>query len=127
VLGVGGERGPDGREEATAIRRTAEVALAHLDELVRREAIPEAVERKLRHRLEERRKWASKRLELDGDGEVATRVRAVHASYTEVRHALLRLQRAEAVRLLEAGTIGSDALHRVERELDLEESQLGGR
>jgi CPA1 family monovalent cation:H+ antiporter len=126
-LGVGGQRGPDGREEATAIRRTAEVALAHLDELVRRESIPEAVERKLRHRLEERRKWASKRLELDGDGDEATRVRAVHASYTEVRHALVRLQRAEAVRLLEVGTIGSDALHRVERELDLEESQLGGR
>jgi hypothetical protein len=58
---------------------------------------------------------------------VANRVQAVHASYNEVRRALLRLERAEAVRLLEDGTIGSDALHRVERELDLEESQLSKR
>jgi CPA1 family monovalent cation:H+ antiporter len=124
-LGVGGRRGPDGREEATARHRTAEVALVRLDELVRQQAVPEAVERKLRHRLEERRRWAAKR--LDGDGQVANRVQAVHASYNEVRRALLRLERAEAVRLLEDGTIGSDALHRVERELDLEESQLSKR
>ena len=124
-LGVGGRRGPDGREEATARHRTAEVALVRLDELVRQQAVPEAVERKLRHRLEERRRWAAKR--LDGDGQVANRVQAVHASYNQVRRALLRLERAEAVRLLEDGTIGSDALHRVERELDLEESQLSKR
>jgi CPA1 family monovalent cation:H+ antiporter len=124
-LGVGGRRGPDGREEATARHRTAEVALVRLDELVRQQAVPEVVERKLRHRLEERRRWAAKR--LDGDGQVANRVQAVHASYNQVRRALLRLERAEAVRLLEDGTIGSDALHRVERELDLEESQLSKR
>jgi Na+/H+ antiporter len=122
-LGVGGQRGPDGREEATARQRTAEVALARLDELVTQAAVPEAVERKLRRRLEERQRWAAKR--LDGDGQVATRVQAVHASYNQVRRELLRVERAEAVRLMEDGLIGSDTLHRFQRELDLEESQLG--
>jgi hypothetical protein len=56
---------------------------------------------------------------------VATRVQAVHASYTQVRRALLRVERAEAVRLMGDGLIGSEALHRFQRDLDLEESQLG--
>jgi putative protein kinase ArgK-like GTPase of G3E family len=77
---------------------------------------------KLRRRLEERQRWAAKR--VDGDGQMATRVQAVHANYAQVRRALLRVERAEAVRLLEEGTISSDALHRFQRELDLEESQL---
>jgi monovalent cation/hydrogen antiporter len=122
-LGLDGrDSGPDGREEATARYRTATVALARLDELVARQAVPEAVEHKLRRRLEERQRWSAKR--LDGDGQMATRVQAVHANYAQVRRALLRVERAEAVRLLEEGTISSDALHRFQRELDLEESQL---
>jgi Na+/H+ antiporter len=122
-LGLHGrDSGPDGREEATARYRTATVALARLDELVARQAVPQAVEQKLRRRLEERQRWAAKR--VDGDGQMATRVQAVHANYAQVRRALLRVERAEAVRLLEEGTISSDALHRFQRELDLEESQL---
>jgi hypothetical protein len=46
------------------------------------------------------------------------------ASYTEARHELLRVERAETIRMWNRGEIGDQALAALQRRLDLEEQQI---
>jgi CPA1 family monovalent cation:H+ antiporter len=44
--------------------------------------------------------------------------------YQTVLREVLEAQRAEIVRLRDAGTISNEVMHRIERELDLEDQRL---
>jgi monovalent cation/hydrogen antiporter len=46
------------------------------------------------------------------------------AAYQHFLRELLRAQRKSLVRLRDEGEIGDEAMHRIERDLDLEESRL---
>jgi hypothetical protein len=46
------------------------------------------------------------------------------ASYAEARQELLRLERAESIRMWNRGEINDQALAAVQRRLDLEEQQI---
>ena len=46
------------------------------------------------------------------------------AAYQRLLRELLRAQRKTLVRLRDEGEIGDEAMHRIERDLDLEESRL---
>jgi len=46
------------------------------------------------------------------------------AAYQRLMHELLRAQREELIRLRDDGEIGDEAMHRIERDLDLEKARL---
>jgi len=56
----------------------------------------------------------------DGNKEAA----ANHDRYAELSRETLRIERETAIRLRNEGRIGDEVLRRIERELDLSESQL---
>ncbi len=115
-------------EQAAAEHTTARLALLRLDQLAAQGTLPEDVEQRLRHDLEERARRAHAALGPGADDEhlpelVDVAVVAA-ASYTEARRELLRLERDESVRMWRRGEIGDQALQAVQRRLDLEEQQI---
>jgi hypothetical protein len=59
---------------------------------------------------------------FDGNDEDGLEDRS--AAYQRLLNELLRVQRQALIRLRDEGRIGDEAMHRIERELDLEESRL---
>ena len=59
---------------------------------------------------------------FDGDDHDGLEERS--AAYQRLMRDLLRAQRATLIRLRNEGRIGDEAMHRIERDLDLEESRL---
>ena len=59
---------------------------------------------------------------FDGDDGEGLEERS--AAYQRLTRELLRAQRTELIRLRNEGEIGDEAMHRIERELDLEETRL---
>jgi NhaP-type Na+/H+ or K+/H+ antiporter len=126
VTGIQDERSI--MEQAAAEHTTARMALVRLDQIVARSALPAEVEQRLRQDLEERARRAHAILGPGADDEhlpelVDDAVTAA-ASYAEARQELLRLERAEAIRLWNRGEIGDQALQALQRRLDLEEQQI---
>ena len=93
-----------------------------------RGALPADVEQRLRHDLEERARRAHAILGPDADDEhlpeLVDGAAVAAASYTEARQELLRLERAETVRMWNLGEIGAQALAALQRRFDLEEQQI---
>jgi CPA1 family monovalent cation:H+ antiporter len=58
---------------------------------------------------------------VDGDGD---EFEERSAAYQRLLTELLRAQRQTLIRLRNEGKIGDEAMHRIERDLDLEESRL---
>ena len=113
--------GAEEREELLARRRATEAALARLDELAEEEWTRNDTIERMRGMYE----YRSRRLDArageseDGDG-------LEHRSlkYQKIVRAVIDAQRGAVVALRNQGQISNDVMHRIERELDLEDERL---
>jgi monovalent cation/hydrogen antiporter len=119
VLGVEDD-GLDAKEEAKARIHAADAALARLDELVDEEWVrPETAER-LRGLMGFRRNRFAARFTAEDDGSLEEQSLA----YQRLQHELLDAERAAVAQLRREGRINDDVMHRVTRDLDLEDARL---
>ncbi|MGH2674346.1 MAG: hypothetical protein ACRDKA_07490 [Actinomycetota bacterium] len=114
------EAGGEERGETEARIRAAEAALARLEEL-RSEGwtTDQAVQRLRDQYTYQRRRFGARVGAVPDDG-------VEEHSFVRPRLAgeLIEVQRTEIVRLRNEGIISNDVMHRLKRELDLEESRL---
>jgi CPA1 family monovalent cation:H+ antiporter len=111
--------GADAREELLARRRATEAALARLDELELEEWTRDDTVERMRGLYRYRTQRLSARETDDEDG-------YEHRSrkYQKMVRSVLDAQRAAVVELRNRGEISNDVMHRIERELDLEDERL---
>lgn len=116
-----GDDGTDAREELVARRAAVEAALARLDELGDEDWTRADSVQRMRGLYEFRRHRFAVRAgaEPDTDG-----IDDRSAAYQRMVRAVLDAQRGTLVRLRNEGVIGNEVMHRVERQLDLEDSRL---
>jgi len=107
------------REEIKGRIRVAEAALARIEELVVEEWVREDTAERVRGLYNYQRSRFSARF---GDDEDVTEERS--GAYQRLLRELLRAQRCTLLELRNEGVIGDEAMHRIERDLDLEESRL---
>jgi monovalent cation/hydrogen antiporter len=113
--------GADAEEELVGRRAAATVALTRLDELAEEEwTYDETVERMRALYRYRSRRFAARAGEADG----ADRIEHRSLKYQKLVRMVLEAQRDELVRLRNAGEISNEVMHRLERELDLEEERL---
>jgi CPA1 family monovalent cation:H+ antiporter len=119
-LGVRDDGG-DEREELIGRRAAAEAALARLDELAGAEWTRNDTVERMRGLYEYRRtRLAARAGEIDdGDGYEHRSLK-----YQKLVREVVAAQRDEIVRLRNAGEISNEVMHRLERELDLEDERL---
>jgi CPA1 family monovalent cation:H+ antiporter len=115
--------GEEAREELLARRRATEAALERLDELEGQEWTRDDTVERMRgmYRYRVRRLDARAGEQDDGEGEDFE-----HRSrkYQKMVRSVLDAQRAAVVELRNSGEISNDVMHRIERELDLEDERL---
>jgi CPA1 family monovalent cation:H+ antiporter len=113
--------GEDEREDLEGRRAAVEAALVTIDDLAEEEWTRDDTAARMRRAYEYRRsRLAARAGETDdGDGYEHRSVK-----YQKMVRAVLDAQRAELVRLRNAGTISNEVMHRLERELDLEDERL---
>jgi CPA1 family monovalent cation:H+ antiporter len=113
--------GADEREELAGRRAAAEAALEAIDALAAEEWTRDDTADRMRRLYEYRRsRFAARAGEIeDGEG-------YEHRSrkYQKMVHHVLDAQRAELLRLRNSGAISNQVMHRLERELDLEDARL---
>jgi CPA1 family monovalent cation:H+ antiporter len=120
LLGVRDE-GAAAREEILARLAATDAALARLDELVAEAgACDEGTAQRLRRLLQLRRGRLAAQAGMISDTDVECRSLA----YRQLVGELIEAQRRTIVELRDRGQISTDVLHRVQRDLDLEESRL---
>jgi CPA1 family monovalent cation:H+ antiporter len=107
------------REEITGRISVAEAALARIEELVVEDWVREDTAERVRGLYNYRRSRFSARFGADEDG-----IEERSAVYQRLLRELLRAQRRHLIELRNEGVIGDEAMHRIERDLDLEESRL---
>lgn len=108
------------KEDTKARIYAAEAALERLDELMDEDWVrPETAER-LRGLYGFRRTRFLARFDAEDDGEIERQ----SADFQRLRRELLEAERAAVVGLRRDGRISDDVMHRVERDLDLEDSRL---
>jgi monovalent cation/hydrogen antiporter len=113
--------GADEREDLLARRAAAEAALAAIEDLRGRDWTYDDSADRLRRAYEYRRnRLAARAGETDGGDGYEHR----SLKYQKMVRAVLDAQRAEVVRLRDAGEISNDVMHRLQRELDLEDERL---
>ena len=121
-LGIGEEE-VLAREEARARVALAHTALRRIDELAEREELAEAVADPLRMTYEQRIHRLEPEVEEDAtagdEAAIARRIR-------ELRRELIGIERRRLSELRRRGEISAESERRIEHELDLEESRLGG-
>ena len=126
VLGVEDD-GAEEREEAEGRLAAAQAALARLDELSGEDWVRADTAERLRAFYDYRRRRFAARLApiLKEDRPPAGEdYEARSAAYGRLLGELFRAQREALVRLRDEGRLDGEALQRVERDLDLEESRL---
>jgi monovalent cation/hydrogen antiporter len=107
-------------EELTARLRAAEAALGRLDELGEQDWTRDDTVRRVRGLYEYRRRRFEVRAgEPDEDG-----IEDRSLSYQRLVRELIETQRRVIVQLRNERVISNDVMHRIERELDLEEERL---
>ena len=107
-------------EETYARIATADAALARVDELAEEEWVREDTAERVRAMYGYRRgRFVARKMGSDEDG-----VEERSQNFQRLSHELLRAQRDALVRLRNEGEISDEALHRIERDLDLEETRL---
>jgi Na+/H+ antiporter len=113
--------GAEEREELAARRAAADAALAAIEELGGREWTYDDTTDRMRRQYEYRRsRLAARAGETDdGDGYEHRSLK-----YQKMVRAVIEAQRAEIVRLRDTGVISNEVMHRLERELDLEDERL---
>ena len=119
ALGVEDDRLAE-REDAKARIKAAEAALARLEALVSEDWVRDDTAERLRGLYNFRRDRFAARLDGDGDGEIETR----STDYQRLRRELLEAERGAIISLRRAGVINDDVMHRLQRDLDLEDARL---
>ena len=116
--------GEDEREELLGRRAAATAALERLDELGQAEWTRDDTTERMRMMYEYRqRRFAIRAGELeDGDGAEAVESRS--RRYQKMVRSVLTAQRERLVELRNSGEISNEVMHRLERELDLEDERL---
>jgi monovalent cation/hydrogen antiporter len=107
------------KEETHGRIRVAEAALQRLEELVDEDWVREDTAERIRGLYNYRRNRFASRFEGDPDG-----VEERSSAYQRLMAELLGAQRQRLIRMRDEGKIGDEVMHRIERELDLEESRL---
>jgi Na+/H+ antiporter len=107
------------REETEGRIKVAEAALARIEELAVEDWVREDTAERVRGLYNYRRNRFSARFGGDEDG-----IEERSVAYQRLLRELLRAQRATLIELRNEGVIGDEAMHRIERDLDLEESRL---
>ena len=107
------------REEIEGRIGVAEAALARIEELVEEDWVREDTAERIRGLYTYRRSRFAARFDGDEGG-----IEERSAAYQRLLRELLRAQRNTLVRLRDEGKISDDAMHRIEHDLDLEESRL---
>jgi monovalent cation/hydrogen antiporter len=108
------------RETSKARIKAAEAALVRLDELVEEEWVRDDTAERLRGAYRFRRDRFASRFDADSDGEIEAR----SLDYQRLRRELLEAERSAIVALRRDGIINDDVMHRLERDLDLEDARL---
>jgi CPA1 family monovalent cation:H+ antiporter len=113
--------GREEREELTGRLYATKAALARIDELEAEEwTRDDTIERMRGAYRYRKRRLAVRAGKADDDEGYEDR----SAAYQTLVREVLEAQRREIVRLRNAGTISNDVMHRLERELDLEDERL---
>ncbi len=119
ALGVAGDDAEE-QEEVEARILAAEAALTRIEELSEEGWLnPDTVQR-LRGLYHFRRRRFTARVSDDGDDGIEEQSRA----YQRLRREVLNAEREAVVELRRDGRISDDVMHRIERDLDLEDSRL---
>jgi len=112
--------GSEEREERGARLAAAEAALLRLDELADAEWTRDDTVERLRGAYDYRRRRLKSRAgKIEDDGYEDRSL-----AYQRLLRELLEAQRQAIIRLRNQGVISNDVMHRIERELDLEDSRL---
>ncbi len=111
--------GSQEREEIKGRIEVANAALARIDELVLEEWVREDTAERVRGLYDYRRSRFAARYHGADDG-----IEERSAAYQRLMRDLLRAQRDTLIQLRNEGRIGDEVMHRIERDLDLEESRL---
>jgi CPA1 family monovalent cation:H+ antiporter len=113
--------GADEREELLARRAATTAALQRLDELALEEWTRDDTIERMRglYRYRERRLTARAGESDDGDG-----LEYRSLKYQKIVRSVLEAQRHAVVQLRNSGDISNEVMHRIERELDLEDDRL---
>jgi Na+/H+ antiporter len=119
ALGVE-EDGTEAQRESKARLLAARAAIARIDELVAEEWVREDTAERVKAGYEFRIRRFSARFDDEDDGAIDARSR----DYQRLVRELLEAQRAEIIRLRNVGKINDEIMHRIERDLDLEDTRL---
>jgi CPA1 family monovalent cation:H+ antiporter len=112
--------GREAKEEAKARIKAADAALARVDELLDEDWVREDTAERLRGLYRFRRSRFAARFDGEDDGSIEER----SLNYQRLRRELLEAERQAVIELRRAGVISDDVMHRVERDLDLEDTRL---
>jgi monovalent cation/hydrogen antiporter len=112
--------GLEAKEDAKARIYAADAALARLEELLDEEWVRDDTAERLRGLYNFRRSRFKSRFDAADDGAIEQR----SANYQRLRRELLEAERAAVVALRREGRISDDVMHRIERDLDLEDVRL---
>jgi monovalent cation/hydrogen antiporter len=119
LLGIEDD-GIDVKEETKARIHAAEAAIERLDELIDEDWVrPETADR-MRRLMDFRRNRFAARFSADDDGAIEEQSQAYQRLVREV----LAAERAAVLELRREGRINDDVMHRVTRDLDLEDARL---
>jgi monovalent cation/hydrogen antiporter len=120
-LGVVEDGSEEEAEELRARLVASRAALERLDELALEGWVREDTIERVRGMYQFRqRRFKVRAGKLDDEDGIEDR----SLTYQRLMHDLFTVQRRELVQLRNGGTISNDVMHRIERELDLEESRL---
>jgi monovalent cation/hydrogen antiporter len=107
------------KEETHGRIKVADAALERLGQLEGEDWVREDTAERVRGLYNYRRNRFASRFDGDPDG-----VEERSAAYQRLMFELLEAQRQRLVRMRDDGSIGDEVMHRIERDLDLEESRL---
>ena len=120
IRGLGLEDdGSQEREEVEGRIEVAQAALARIEELVLEDWVREDTAERMRGLYNYRRSRFSARFDGDEDG-----IEERSAAYQRFTRELLRAQRRTLIQLRNEGRISDEVMHRIEHDLDLEETRL---
>ena len=114
------EDGTSEREESKARLKAAKAAIARIDELAAEEWVRDETAERMRGAYEYRLNRFRARFDDSDDGDYEER----SAAYQRLRREVLEAERSMIVQLRRQGTINDEVMHRIERDLDLEDSRL---
>ncbi|MEA2304235.1 MAG: monovalent cation/hydrogen antiporter [Solirubrobacteraceae bacterium] len=118
-LGIAEEHDDEGEDEARL--RAAKAALQRIDDLAGEDWVRERTAERMRRAYEFRVRRFGARLDDDEDHE---RLEEGSQAYQRLRREVLEAERSEIISMREQGLINDDVMHRIERDLDLEDARL---